>query len=232
MPVTRSWARELTERYGTYAETVNRAYAKLQAAGLVERRPGVGMFVKEPRPLRRVGPQRYARHRWKETTVTGYAVPEDLAGETQQGDQTQTVDTVEADDVVAAALDIPPGESVYRRSRVVTRKGEPTHTAVSYYRRTDVEDTPITDPRPGMAGRGGSFAILAARGMGPEEITEELHTRPPTEAEAETLRLAPGEAIVQVRRFARDASGRVVEYACLVHAASRFVWEYTFKVPE
>lgn len=68
--------------------------------------------------------------------------------------------------------------------------------------------------------------------MEPKQITEKLHAHPPAEDEIETLRPAPGESVVQVRRWTRDVSGCVVEYAHLAHAASRFVWEYTFDVPE
>jgi GntR family transcriptional regulator len=38
--------------------------------------------------------------------------------------------------------------------------------------------------------------------------------------------------VVELHRTTYTASGTVVEFAIGVHAASRFVWEYDFKVPD
>ncbi len=42
----------------------------------------------------------------------------------------------------------------------------------------------------------------------------------------------PGEPVVELHRTTSTASGTVVEFAIGVHAASRFAWEYDFKVPD
>ncbi|WP_229699314.1 hypothetical protein [Nonomuraea glycinis] len=38
--------------------------------------------------------------------------------------------------------------------------------------------------------------------------------------------------MIELRRTTRTADGRVVEYARGVHAASRFMWSYTFVIPD
>jgi GntR family transcriptional regulator len=38
--------------------------------------------------------------------------------------------------------------------------------------------------------------------------------------------------LLELRRTTRTADGRVVEYARGVHAASRFMWSYTFAIPD
>ncbi len=114
----------------------------------------------------------------------------------------------------------------------MSRDGVSTHTMTSYYRREDVEGTPLVDPRPGIAGQRGGFAILSDRGLEPHEITEDLRARMPTVDEATLLELPDGEPVVEIHRVTRTAEGRVVEYAVGVHAASRFLWSYTFAIPD
>ncbi|MDP9870482.1 MULTISPECIES: GntR family transcriptional regulator [Streptosporangium] len=225
--------RDLAESYGVSRNTATKAIAILKAEGLVTARPGSGAYVREPYPIRRLGPDRYARHRWQITTVDAYAdTNKDSASAQQQGGQTQEVDLVEADEAVAAALGVDVGSQVYERARVMTRGGVPTHTMASYYRQEDVEGTSIVDSRPGIAGRGGGFAVLAERGFDPNEITEDLSARMPTTEEALLLELPAGEPVVEVRRTTRTVDGRVIEYARGVHAASRFTWSYTYPIPD
>ncbi|MER7370422.1 GntR family transcriptional regulator [Nonomuraea wenchangensis] len=225
--------RDLAERFGVSRNTATKAIALLKTEGLITARTGSGAYVREPHPIRRLGPDRYARHRWQNTTVTAHADdrPSSEAIE-QQGGQTQEVNLSEADQAVADALGIEVGAPVYERARVMTRDGIPTHTMTSYYRRDDVQDTPITDPRPGIAGQGGGFAVLASRGLDPHEITEDIAARMPTTEEALLLELPAGEPVVEVRRTTRTADGRPIEYARGIHAASRFVWSFTYPIPD
>ncbi len=46
------------------------------------------------------------------------------------------------------------------------------------------------------------------------------------------LQLPPGEPVVELHRTTYRADGTVVEFAVGIHAASCFVWEYDFKVPD
>lgn len=41
-----------------------------------------------------------------------------------------------------------------------------------------------------------------------------------------------GEPVVELHRTTYTADGTVVEFAVGIHAASRFAWEYEFKVPD
>ncbi|WP_433357933.1 GntR family transcriptional regulator (plasmid) [Microtetraspora malaysiensis] len=225
--------RDLADRYGVSRNTASKALAILKTEGLITARTGSGAYVREQHPIRRLGPDRYARHRWQVTTVTAHA--DDLPGSAtveQQGGQTQEVALVEADRTIADALGVEVGAPVYERARVMTRDGAPTHTMTSYYRREDVEGTSITDPRPGIAGQGGGFAVLVSRGLAPHEITEDLSARMPTTEEALLLELPVGEPVVEVCRTTRTAEGRPIEYARGVHAASRFVWSFTYPIPD
>ncbi|MFI9641094.1 UTRA domain-containing protein [Micromonospora sp. NPDC051925] len=108
----------------------------------------------------------------------------------------------------------------------------PTHTLTSYYRPEDVEGTSLVDPTPGPAGRGGGFAILTGRGLEPDTITESARARMPTPEETQLLQLPAGEPVMVLHRTTFTHDGRPVEFARGVHAASRFTWSYTFKIPD
>jgi GntR family transcriptional regulator len=225
--------RDLAERYGVTRNTANKALGLLQAEGLVVTRHGSGAYVRELHPIRRLGPDRYARHRWQVTTVMAHASDRlDNKTTQQQGHQTQEVSLVPADDHTAAVLGLDVGTPVYERARVMTRDDAPTHTVTSYYRPADVEGTPLIDQSPGIAGRGGGFQVLTDQGLTPHEITEDLSARMPTTEEAFLLELPVGEPVVEVHRVTRTADGQAIEYARGVHAASRFVWSYTYDIPD
>lgn len=225
--------RDLAVQYSVSRNTAAKAIAQLRNEGMVTTRYGSGAYVREGHPIRKLGPDRYAKSRWANVAVDAYADEHHDGGPVQQqGHQTQEVELVEADERTATALGLEPGELVYERARVMTRDGHPTHTMTSYYRREHVEGTAITDPRPGIAGQGGGFAVLTERGLAPDEITEDLHARMPTADEALLLDLPSGEPVVELHRVTRTVDGQVVEYARGVHAASRFVWSFTYKIPD
>lgn len=224
--------RDLAERYEVTRSTASKAITLLKTEGLIVTRHGSGSYVRESHPVRRLGPDRYARHRWQVTTVDTYAAEQSPGGsEQRQGHQTQEVSLVPASEVVARNLDVPAGSDVYERARLVTRSGVPTHTMTSYYRPSDVEGTPLVDPSPGIAGPRGGLAVFSDLGMEPHQITEELSARPPTSDEAELLEIGLAEPVVELHRTTRTQDGYVIEYAYGVHAASRFVWSYTFEIP-
>lgn len=225
--------RDLAERYNVSRTTASKALIQLKTEGVVVTRHGSGAYVRESYPIRKLGPDRYARHRWEQTTVQAFAteLPGSEAAQ-QEGHQTQEVSLVGADEPVAVALGVDVGSPVYERARVMTRDGVPTHTMTSYYRPADVGGTALVDSAPGIAGRGGGFQVLTDRGLAPHEITEDLHARMPTVDEALLLDLPAGEPVVELRRTTRTADGQAVEYARGVHAASRFMWSYTFAIPD
>ncbi|UUV28008.1 UTRA domain-containing protein [Amycolatopsis roodepoortensis] len=91
--------------------------------------------------------------------------------------------------------------------------GKPTHVLTSYYRPADVEGTPIVDPTPGPAGRGGGFLVLTLQGLEPDTMTETFYAQTPTPAEAEQLELPAGEPVMVLQRRTYTEDGRVVEFA-------------------
>ncbi|MCP2279862.1 UTRA domain-containing protein [Nocardia amikacinitolerans] len=121
---------------------------------------------------------------------------------------------------------------MYERARIVRDDGQPTHTLTSYYLPAHVEGTPLVDPAPGPAGRGGGFAVLALQGLEPDRIVETISARMPNPSEIATLELPSGEPVMILTRRTYTTDNVLVEFARGVHAASRFSWTYDFKVPD
>lgn len=224
---------ELAERYDVNIKTVRQAVGMLEAEGLVTPVRRRGTVVRARPPLRRLGTERYSKRKWKYGDTVAFVADREASGRRWDlSDQTQTVALIEADAEVAEALGLEPGSQVYERARLVRDDGQPTHTLTSYYLPEHVEGTPLVDPTPGPAGRGGGLAVLTLQGFEPDHMTETIFARMPTPDEAQTLQLPAGEPVMILHRRTYTADDVIVEFARGVHAASRFAWTYDFKLPE
>lgn len=225
---------ELAETYGVHRNTVRKAVAHLEAEGLVTPVRRVGTVVRLRPQMRRLGAERYAKSKWKFGNVVAFIADREASGHAwKPTDQTQTVQQVPSDADTADAFGIDPGTPVYERARLIRdANGQPTHTLTSYYLAADVEGTPLVDATPGPAGRGGGFAVLTMQGLEPDNITETFHSRMPTPDEIDILDLPSGEPVMILQRTTRTRDHRVIEFARGVHAASRFSWTYSFRIPE
>ncbi|MFC4945666.1 GntR family transcriptional regulator [Pseudonocardia sp. GCM10023141] len=224
---------ELASQYDVNVKTVRTAVALLEAEGLVTPIRRRGTVVRQRPPMRRLGVDRYSKQKWKFGDVVAFAADREASGRAwKPTDQTQTVAQVEADPEIAEAFGVEPGSPVYERARLVTDDGQPTHTLTSYYLPEHVENTPLVDPTPGPAGRGGGFAVLTLQGLEPDHMTESFHSRMPTPDEIAQLDLPAGEPVMILQRRTYTADGTLVEVARGVHAASRFSWTYSFDIPD
>ena len=226
--------RDLAAQYGHDVREIRAAMQRLEAAGLVRIRRKAGTVVLDPTPVRRMGIERYARHRWAVDGVAPFESDVSAESSTQPTvDQRNEVSTVAAPEDVATALQVNTGDAVvYRRRKLFDSADQPTHILTSWYRANDVVGTELMDTEPGTAGRGGGFAVLHRAGLGPDEIAEELELREPTTDEATELDIPPTLLVVDLRRWVWTANGRPVEYARGIHHSLRFRWSYRFKVPE
>ncbi|MCZ4123481.1 GntR family transcriptional regulator [Streptomyces sp. H39-S7] len=225
--------RTLVENGEGSKSTVHAAYKALEAEGLVTSSRGHGTVVRPQTPLKRIGIERYDKAKWRDGDEVAFIADRVASGRAyRRGEQTQSVTLIEATAAVAAAHGLAPGDQVYARARLVKEGEQPTHTLTSYYRPEHVEGTRIVDPSPGPAGRGGGFRVLYDAGYEIDHMREELFARVPTPEETKLLQLPAGEPVVELHRTTYTADGTVVEFAIGVHAASRFMWAYDFKIPD
>lgn len=223
---------EIAEEHGVNVNTVRKAVGVLEAEGLVTPVRRKGTVVRARPPMKRLGIERYAKSKWKFGLVA-FAADREASGRAwKREDQTNRVQRIEAADDVAAALGVEPGSPVYERARLVKEAGNPTHTLTSYYRPEHVEGTPIVDPAPGPATPGGGFAVLTMQGLEPDHMTETFQARMPTPEELAELELPAGEPVVELHRTTYTVDSVPVEFARGIHAASRFSWSYSFKLPD
>ncbi|MFC8257466.1 GntR family transcriptional regulator [Streptomyces sp. NPDC057291] len=225
--------RDLVEAGEGSKSTVHAAYKALEVEGLVTSSRGHGTVVRQQAPMKRLGIARYDKAKWRDGDEVAFIADRVASGRAYRRDeQTQSVSLIEAPPAVAAAHGLPAGAEVYARARLVKEGEQPTHTLTSYYRPEHVEGTRLVDPTPGPAGRGGGYRVLYDAGFEIDHMKEELFARIPTAEEVKLLQLPAGEPVVELHRTTYTADGTVVEYAIGVHAASRFAWEYDFKVPD
>jgi GntR family transcriptional regulator len=66
----------------------------------------------------------------------------------------------------------------------------------------------------------------------PDHVTETFHARMPTPDELDKLELPAGEPVMVPRRTTYTSDDVPIEFARGIHAASRFSWSYSFKLPD
>ncbi|MFF0061742.1 GntR family transcriptional regulator [Streptomyces sp. NPDC005279] len=225
--------RDLVDAGEGSKSTVHAAYKALEAEGLVTSSRGHGTVVRHQTPLKRLGISRYDKTKWRDGDEVAFIADRVASGRAyRRNEQTQSVSRIEAPPKVAEALGLPADAKVYARARLVKEGEQPTHTLTSYYRPEHVEGTRLVDPTPGPAGRGGGYRVLYDAGYEIDHMKEALFARVPTAEEVKLLQLPAGEPVMELHRTTYTADGTVVEFAIGVHAASRFAWEYDFKVPD
>jgi GntR family transcriptional regulator len=122
---------------------------------------------------------------------------------------------------IAACLRVEPGDEVLARRKLMTANDVPVRIATSFFRADLFGDTRIAEPefvKPSLQ------AALEALGYRFGHAEENLTARPPTNFEADTLELEPGEWIVQVLRASYSAEDTPVHILETICAANRHIF--------
>ncbi|WP_131740256.1 GntR family transcriptional regulator [Actinomadura roseirufa] len=121
----------------------------------------------------------------------------------------------------AACLHVEPGEEVIARRKMMTANEVPVRIATSFFRGDLFRGTRIAEPdfvRPTLQ------AAIEALGYAFGHAEETLTARPATPFEAETLRLDPGEWIVQILRASFSTEGTPIHTLETVCSANRHIF--------
>lgn len=218
--------RELMEQYDTARATIRQALRVLTAEGLVDAQRGVGVFVRERGPIRRMAIDRFSRKHRHEGRAA-------LAHEAESQNLTWSQDMLELGEVpapaqVAARLGIEEGEPAFVRRRLMHIDGVPTQYADSYFLTDMVRGTQITEQN---SGPGGVYARLEEHGHTLTRIVEELAFRMPTPEEARGLHLGSGVPVIDLTRTAY-ADDQPVEVFIAVMAGDKHTFIYEFAAPD
>ncbi|MGH3569621.1 MAG: GntR family transcriptional regulator [Pseudonocardia sp.] len=187
----------------------------------------IARFVRKPRPIVRVGSDRYARWRQSAGQAPFQAEMEEAGIEWRQ--EILELAEVPADDVAARWLGVDVGALVWVRRRRRSAEGAPTQLADSYYRLDIVAGTKILDEN---TGPGGGHARLEDKGYRIERFREELRIRMPSHLEGQALHLTGGVPVVELHRITYSKDDEVVEFFRSVMAADRHDFGYEFDAPE
>jgi GntR family transcriptional regulator len=214
---------EMAAERGVSKTTVSTALEILEAEGLVRPVRKRGTVVLDQRAVR-VEYSRYIAALDPDTQLGPWEIA--CARQGINGEM-RVIETEHgpADAEVAAALGIPEGTEVVRRSRHAvigngTAQVVQIHTA--WYPAWMVEGTPISGERKVT---GGIYAALAAAGHLPVTASETVTSREATDEETAELHMRSG-AVLVVERVTRDGAGRGLEWLRIVADPARTVLVY------
>lgn len=160
------------------------------------------------------------RERWASTSDRYLAAGQGdaWANEAAKGGQRGTqhlldVAIIPAPADVAIALELPPGDPVVVRRRVILADDQPVELADSYYPGEFAQHTALADK---AKIPGGAVTLLTKLGFLERESREELVARPATPAERELLHLEQGAAILVLTRTLLEDGDRPYEHSVMV----------------
>ncbi|MEU1663601.1 GntR family transcriptional regulator [Streptomyces sparsogenes] len=208
----------LLEEYDISITTLRKVLGTLQSEGLTVSRQGVGVTVREFRPLRRHAVQRLASEVWLQGRSIWDGDLEDRPWRVEV-----VVDEVDPPEKVARIFDST--EPVCRRSRFFYVDDRPVQQATSYLPAALVAGTRITQKD---TGPGGVYARLAELGRKPVRFREEVRARMPRPVEVERLDILPGTPVFEITRIAADEGGRIVEVNDMLLDAGSYILDYAF----
>jgi GntR family transcriptional regulator len=206
---------ELTTAYEVGTPTLRRALDVLEAEGRIEKRHGVGNFVREPLPrLTYLGGKISAEHR----AASNMAL--------QVGASSSQV-AAESD--LASLLSVPVGTPLTEYVYVSRLDGAP-YSLARVYLPAFVAPLKVqsTNRSPWGNDLGDQFA---AAGLHLATVVERFTARLPTAEEAETLRISGKTSVLAVERTSVDVAGRVIAGARLMLPGDRTEALFTTHAP-
>jgi GntR family transcriptional regulator len=196
----------LATHYRVGRPTLRHALAVLQGEGLLEKRHGLGNFVRDP------------GHRIAYTNNHNQPPAPDL---------TVSVTTREhpADEHLAALMDVPPGTLLAEYVYLARQGNQTPHSVVRAYLPHDLAPAkPSEHPSPWADDL---HHQLRAAGIPLNHTTERITARPPTEAEAELLQVPTSATVLAIQRTTHATTGRTVEAAYLTLSSAQTEAIYT-----
>lgn len=213
--------RDLAAAYGIAQGTMRQALNVLRNEGILTSRVGSGWMVQEWRPIVRNGLKRLKAEQWG----AGKSIWDVDVEDRDLTPEDVTIQHLPADASVATSLEIGEGDLVWRRDRRYRLDGVLVMRSTEYFPDDLARGTRITQTD---TGPGGVYKRLEEAGHKPVEFQEDLHSRKASPSEAQDLSLAVGAPVVELVRYARDTSGRVVGVNRMILDASRYIFRYEF----
>ncbi|WP_043265362.1 GntR family transcriptional regulator [Streptomyces sp. CT34] len=219
---------KLAERFGRSVPTVREALRTLRDEGLIEKRHGVGNFVRRERtPARRTN----LRHQWEKDRAREPVARRALTGATEHDTGLKVNDLVfraryreiPARAEIAAALGVHEGAALLERSYRTRHASEsaPFGLVTSYLVRDMIAPNPDLLDETKEPWPGGTQSQFHSVGIELDRVEERVTARPPTPEEAEELELPPGTSVLVLRKVSYATDGRVVDVTDVILPGDR-----------
>lgn len=216
---------ELMQQFGVARATVRRSFDLLAMEGRVRTVKGVGVFARAPTaaPIRTQRAERLAR-RHRTSGKSALEIDAERTGARLTQEIVERAD-VPAPPLVARCLDIPGGQPVFVRRRVIAIEGSPAQLADSYIP-LDIAVAPVREQ---YTGPGRTYARIEEQGHRLTRFREQLTFRMPTPDEVRALHLDVGVPVIDLVRVAYT-DDRPVECFVSVLAGDKHRFEYHIDV--
>lgn len=195
----------LMAQYGVARQTVQNAIELLRGEGLVTSRAGAGVFVRERPTVRRLARNRLsraARHAGRGAFIA------DTAADGCRPHVDVMVSIASADERVADALEIQPGDPIVVRDRVMRADDHVVQLAKSCLPRLITEGSAIEQENTGPTGM---YGVLESLGHELGHFVEYVATRLMTVDEAALFEVGKGAPVLTLTRIAYDIDGAPLE---------------------
>src|SRR5580698_8150140 len=199
---------DLTERLGVSRPTVRQAVQRLVDQGLVVRRRGLGTVVVSPRIMR---------------SVALTSLYDDLASSGREPATTVlAIESLSADDEIAAALSVPAGTPVLSVQRLRLADGTPLALMHNYLPAGLLR----SEPRDALE-KTGLYELLRSQGVQLQAGEQAIGARKATAHEAKMLEAPRGATVLTMTRTAFDQNGTPVEHGSHAYLAERYSFRMT-----
>ena len=222
--------RVLAQSYGAARNTAREAIAILRNEGLVDAEHGRGVFVRQRRPLLRLGASRYSRTLRTETGLSPYRAEVTMQGRTPSVDCT-SIERIRPPADVAERLSVRADrKTVVARENWYFADDEPVQVGITYIPWEIAKGSVLA--RDANTGRGSIYARFEELGHPITRVREEVAARMPTPDEARRLAIPTGVPVIEVLHTSFDHENAPFEVTRFVMRADVSGLDYNMPVED
>lgn len=220
--------RMLATQFATARNTATAALMALQNEGLLDRRHGSGWYVREHRPLLRLGSNRYSHALREETGLSPYRAEVTKQGRVPRVDCTSITRTQPPSDVAERLGVSVDQRSVTRRENWYFADDEPVQVGTTYIPWTISKGSVLA--KSAKMGKGSLYARFEDLGHTLTRIREEVTARMPTPEESQGLHVPDGVPVIEVLHTGIDQAGAPFEVTRFVMRADSNALDYNMPI--
>lgn len=208
--------RVLAERFHVVRNTVDAALEILSQEGLVTKEHGRGSFVREKKPLIRLGSDRYSP-KYRETGLSPFLIECAKQGKTGKF-EVLSIERVRPDKEVADRLKVSSNaKSVLRRENVFYADDDPVYRVTTWIPWVIAQGTGLLEEE--VPHQYGIHGVLEEKNHVMSRIHDEITARMPTPEEVQYLQLRRGIPVIEVAHTSLDQDGEPYELTRFVMRA-------------